>query len=166
MTSCLRLSSRLRRAQRKCSTRSPGVASTTSRSSSWGPKFARLLGKASVNRARNMTMNCEGNGQPEAPSVAGATSRVAARQRREQGRKYVRQCLDCRPGHIRAAATAHASGAGASSPWAPEPGSCRPCGRISGCHGAPPIGCRIHPQREALKAKKPKRAQKSRRRPF
>lgn len=166
LTSCLRFKSRLRRAQRKCSTRSPGIASTTSRSSSWGPKLARLLGKASVNRARNMTMNCGGKGQLRIPLMVGATSRVATRRIRELRRECLQQCLDCQPEHIRAAEKAPASAGEASSPWAPEPGCCRPCGRISGCHGAPPIECRIHRQKVAPRAMKSKTGPKSRRQPF
>ena len=57
LTSCFRFSSSPNNAHKNCSTRSPGTVSTTSRSSSWGPKFARLFGRASVKRARNMMMN-------------------------------------------------------------------------------------------------------------
>lgn len=57
LTSCLRFSSSPSSAQRNCSTRVPGIVSTISPSSSWGPKLGRLLGNASVNRERNMTMN-------------------------------------------------------------------------------------------------------------
>jgi hypothetical protein len=57
LTSCLRFNRRPKTAQRKCSTRSPGTDSVTSRSSSCGPKLARDFGRASLNRLRNMTMN-------------------------------------------------------------------------------------------------------------
>lgn len=57
LTSCLRLSSSPSSAHRNCSTRSPGIVSTTSRSSSCGPKFARLFGSVSLKRARNITIN-------------------------------------------------------------------------------------------------------------
>jgi len=43
-------------AHKKFSTRVPGISSVTSFSSSWGPKFWRDLGKASLNLLRNITM--------------------------------------------------------------------------------------------------------------
>lgn len=96
----------------------------------------------------------------------GATSRVATRRIRELRRKCLQQCLDCQPEHIRAVGRAPASVGEESSPWALGPGCCRPCGRISGCHGALPIECRIHLQKVAPRAMKSKIDPKNRRRPF
>lgn len=59
LMSCLRLSSRPRTTQRKCSTRSAGGSCRRSCSSSRGPKCASDLGITGSNRLRNMTMNCK-----------------------------------------------------------------------------------------------------------
>lgn len=61
--SCLRLRSRPRTTQRKCSTRSAGGSCRRSCSSSRGPKCASDLGMTGSNRLRNMTMNCKA-GEP------------------------------------------------------------------------------------------------------
>lgn len=57
LTSCFRFRRRPSTAQRNCSTRLPGMVCTTSLSISCGPKLARDLGNASLNRLLNMTIN-------------------------------------------------------------------------------------------------------------
>ena len=96
-----------------------------------------------------------------------ATCRVSTRHRRESSRIHVQQCRDCRQTHIHAAGRALSWVWEVSFPWASQgSGSGRLCGRISGCRGAPPIGCRTPNRLAGATAMKATTIQKNHRQPF